>query len=393
MKSWVEISAARLVGNLQVLVEAAGADVAVLPVVKADAYGHGAELCAPVLARAGVEWLGVADALEGLAVRRALSAAGIAVAEQPRVLVMCGPLGEDDAVLEHGLTPVIWTREQVERLGAAARRRGAGLVRVHLEVDSGMTRQGAAVEGVAALLCLMKENGLVVDGVMTHFASAEFAGSEQTRAQRERFAAAVRVVAEAGVRPEWVHAGNSSTIDNDAAEDSLCWLWELAASVGARAMARPGIALYGYCLPIEGEGRALVRERLRPVMTWKTRVMDVREVRAGDAVGYNATFVANEPMRLALLPIGYSDGLRRELSSTNGRAGGWVMVRGQRAAIVGRVSMNLTVVDVSGIDGVSVDDEVAVLGDGVTADDHARVAGTISYEILCGVRAERRVLV
>ena len=392
VKSWVEISEARLAGNFRVLAEAAGADVAVLPVVKADAYGHGAELCAPVLARAGAEWLGVADALEAVAVRRALSAVGIAVAQQPRVLVMCGPLGEDDAVLEHGLTAVVWTREQVERLGAAARRRGVGPVRVHLEIDSGMTRQGAAVDDVPALLGLMRAHGLVVDGVMTHFASAEVAGSVQTRAQRERFAEAVRVVA-AEVRPSWVHVGNSSTIDNDAAEGSLCWLRELALRVGARAMVRAGIALYGYCMPIEGDARAVVRERLRPVMTWKTRVMDVRNVRAGDAVGYNATFVAERPMRLALLPIGYSDGLRRELSSTNGRAGGWVMVRGQRAAIVGRVSMNLTVVDVSAIDGVSVDDEVVLLGDGVTADDHARVVGTISYEILCGVRAERRVVV
>jgi alanine racemase len=114
-------------------------------------------------------------------------------------------------------------------------------------------------------------------------------------------------------------------------------------------------------------------------------------VGAGETIGYNATFTAQGPMRLALLAVGYSDGLRRELSSTNTRAGGWVMIRGrdgseQRAAIVGRVSMNLTVVDVTGIDGVRVGNDVVLLGDGVTADDHARQAGTISYEILCGVR-------
>jgi alanine racemase len=122
-------------------------------------------------------------------------------------------------------------------------------------------------------------------------------------------------------------------------------------------------------------------------MTWKTRVLDVREVAAGETVGYNATFTAPGPMRLALLPVGYADGLRRELSSTNAKPGGWAMVRGGRAGIVGRVSMNLTMVDVTGIDGVRVGDEVVLLGDGVTADDHARIAGTISYEILCGVRA------
>jgi alanine racemase len=125
-------------------------------------------------------------------------------------------------------------------------------------------------------------------------------------------------------------------------------------------------------------------------MTWKTRVTDVREVAAGETVGYNALFTARSPMLVALLPVGYSDGLRRGLSSTNAQPGGWVMIGGrggssQRANILGRVSMNLTTVDVTGIDGVRVGDEVVVLGDGVTADDHARIAGTISYEILCGI--------
>jgi alanine racemase len=153
-------------------------------------------------------------------------------------------------------------------------------------------------------------------------------------------------------------------------------------------MVRCGIALYGYCLPVEGAGaESKIRAELRPVMTWKTRVLDVREVAAGETVGYNATFTAQAPMRLALLPVGYANGLRRELSGTNVRPGGWVILRGQRAKIVGRVSMNLTMVDVTGIADVRVGDEAVVLGDGVTADDHAQIAGTISYEILCGVQA------
>ena len=154
-------------------------------------------------------------------------------------------------------------------------------------------------------------------------------------------------------------------------------------------MMRSGIALYGYCLVIEGGAsvQPRVRPALRPVMTWKTRVLDVHDVTAGETVGYNATFTAAGPMRLAMLPVGYADGLRRELSSTDAKPGGWVMIGGQRAGIVGRISMNLTMVDVSGIEGVRIGDEVVLLGDGVTADDHARLAGTISYEILCGVRA------
>jgi alanine racemase len=159
-------------------------------------------------------------------------------------------------------------------------------------------------------------------------------------------------------------------------------------------MVRAGLGLYGYLLPIEGVagmaaegvGPERVGSAVRPVMAWKTRVIGVREVEAGSTVGYNGTFVAERRMRLALLPVGYADGLRRELSATKQRPGGWVVVRGQRAAVIGRVSMNLTVVDVTDIDGVAVGDEVVLLGDGVTAEDHARLAGTIAYEVLCGVR-------
>jgi len=193
-----------------------------------------------------------------------------------------------------------------------------------------------------------------------------------------------------GLAPKWVHAGSSSSVDNPA--QSSPWLVNLANSVDARAMVRCGIALYGYCSPITGADAASVpsklRPALRPVMTWKTRVLSLRDLPAGETVGYNATFTAPAPMRLAMLPVGYADGLRRELSGSDARPGGWVILRGERAPIVGRVTMNLTMVDVTAIPGVHIGDEVVVLGDGITADDHARLAGTIPYEILCAVRAE-----
>jgi alanine racemase len=412
VKSWVEISERRLAANYKVLSAAAGGDTTVLAVVKANAYGHGAGVCAPMLARAGANWFGVADATEGCAVREAFSAAGIDAAQQPAILVMCGGLGEDaDAIVQQGLTAVVWERQQMEGLAEAVARRSAGLpLAVHLEIDTGMARQGVAPgeELEAVLRWFTGQSRLRLDGVMTHFASAEVAGSRQTVRQRELFEQAIEAVAAAGLRPTWVHAGNSSTIDNQGTGEKLSWLRGLANSVGARSMARAGIALYGYCLPIclpiedadsatgtsrQSEVRQAqvdqseVRKDLQPVMTWKTRVIGLRNVQAGDAIGYNATFTAPRPMRLALLPIGYSDGLRRELSSSDAKPGGWVMLHGQRAAIVGRVSMNLTVVDVSEISAVAVGDEVVVLGDGVTADDHARLAGTISYEIVCGVHA------
>jgi alanine racemase len=287
----------------------------------------------------------------------------------------------------------------MEWLATAVQRRGgdAAPLPVHLEIDTGMARQGVAPgKGLRTLLhWLKRQPRLALDGVITHFASPEVAESAQTVAQRKRFEEAIAAVVDAGLQPRWIHAGSSSTIDNQDAAGTLEWLRSLARSVGARSMVRSGIALYGYCLPIERLDSAVsgkVRSGLEPVMCWKTRVLGMREVEAGDTVGYNATFTAKRPMRLALLPVGYSDGLRRELSGSNARAGGWVMVKGQRAAIVGRVSMNLTVVDVTEIPGVAIGDEVVVLGDGVTADDHARLAHTIAYEIVCGVRAEPRLV-
>ena len=400
VNSWIEVSEERLAANFRTVADAAGAETEVLAVVKADAYGHGAEVCSVALARAGARWLGVTCASEGVRVRRALGGAGfhlggVRTDSQPvtEILVMCGFLPEDLATIaEHALTPVVWTAEQVEWL------RGRPGMQVHVEVDTGMGRQGVS-PGAALehLLDAMGEAGIVLDGVFTHFCAAELAHSELTQMQQRRFEGAIAQVRarsqSGGLTPGWLHAGSSSTVDNPA--QNWPWLVELAKSVGARAMVRSGIALYGYCLPIEGPDASAVQPKLRPalkpVMQWKTRVLDVRELTAGDTVGYNATFTATGRMRLAMLPVGYADGLRRELSSANARPGGWVVVRGRdgvdrQAPIVGRISMNLTMVDVTGIEGVRVGDEVILLGDGVTADDHARLAGTISYEILCGVR-------
>ena len=418
VKIWTEVSEERLAGNfaaLQGLLSEGqlltGEATSLLAVVKANAYGHGIEPCAAVLAAAGAEWLGVTDAQEGARVRAALRPAeayrqgdpasrkrdaGHPV--QPQILVMLGTTGlpdEADCIVRNRLTAVVWDREHVMRLAEAALAAGDDEpVQVHLEVDSGMSRQGVEPGGAleAVLRAIAEEPLVMLDGVFTHFASTEVAGSAQTEAQQGSFELAIKQVTASGMRSQWVHVGNSSYIDNSNPDadgelrTSLGWLREVAVRVGARSMVRSGLGLYGYLLPIEGAGESLASAKVQSVMTWKTRVIAVREVQTGAAIGYNETFVAETPMRLALLPVGYADGLRRELSATNAKAGGWVMIRGERAPIVGRVSMNLTTVDVSGIAGLSEGDEVVLLGDGVTADDHARIAGTIAYEILCGIR-------
>jgi alanine racemase len=389
MTSWIEISEERLAANYRAIAQAAGAQTAVLAVVKANAYGHGVEFCSTVLARAGAPWLGVASASEGARARSALGEAGIARKDQPAILVMCGFLQQDvEAIAEHALTPVVWTPEQVGWL------EGTGLA-VHVEVDTGMARQGVHPgDELDDLLDELTASGLTLDGIFTHFCAAEVAHSELTQRQERRFEAAVKQVLAKGLAPKWVHAGSSSSVDNPA--QSSPWLVNLANSVDARAMVRCGIALYGYCSPITGADAASVpsklRPALRPVMTWKTRVLSLRDLAAGETVGYNATFTAPAPMRLAMLPVGYADGLRRQLSGSDARPGGWVILHSrdgsaQRAPIAGRVTMNLTMVDVTAIPGVHIGDEVVVLGDGITADDHARLAATIPYEILCAVRA------
>ena len=370
MNNWVEISEANLAWNLGAIQAAVGADTEVLAVVKANAYGHGAEGCSVVLVRAGARWLGVTCAAEGARVRKALRSAGLAA----DILIMCGFLPEDmPLIAEHALIPVVWTLEQVEWL-----RLHPGL-RVHMEIETGMGRQGVrpGLE-LERLLQAIRAGKLVLDGIFTHFCSSEVAGSDLTQRQQRGFEAAVAQTIRFGLQPRWVHAGNSSTVDNPVQD--WPWLSELAKQAGARPMVRPGLALYGSCLPIEGPAAAHLRPELRSVMTWKAHVLAVHCLAPGETVGYNATFTAERAMPVALLPVGYADGLRRELS---GR--GWVMLGGRRAPILGRISMNLTVVDLSGLSNVAVGDAAILLGEGITAEDHARLAGTIAYEILCGI--------
>ena len=372
MNNWIEIDDAALAANFRTLQAEAGPATEILAVVKSNAYGHGAEHCAKVLVRAGARWLGVTCASEGARIRQILGGSAT------QILVMCGPLPDDAALLEeHCLTPTIWTVEHVEWLRATP-------IPVHVEVDTGMGRQGVRPgPELAALLEKMAATNLPLEGIFTHFTSTEDFSSPLTQQQQGRFEQAIKQIHKLGLKPKWVHAGNSSTVDNPA--QPTPWLANLAASVGARAMVRPGIALYGYVLPIDGPGTPNVQSALRPVMTWKAHVLSVADLAPGETIGYNATYTAAVPMRVALLPVGYADGLRRELSSTNNKPGGWVIIRGQRAPILGRVSMNLTVVEVTNIPNVAPNDEAVLLGEGVTADDHARLARTISYEILCGI--------
>ncbi len=388
--------------------ESTGAGVgaaALIAVIKANAYGHGLALCGQALAEAGAPWLGVTSVEEALELLAALRAVGGRTTGKPRVLVMSGFFpGEEDAVLEHGLTAQVWERWHLRLLQAAARRAGrgsgpgSGLVAVHLEIDTGMSRQGVASgEALRELLGgLGSGSALFVEGVLTHFSSPE--KPDVTAGQVDQLRQALEQLRAAGIRPRWVHAGNSA----NALGVGLESLAGLAREFGAELLVRPGLALYG----VDCDGRrastaeiAEVQDAARPaaeseagcaaglepVLRWKTQITSLREVAAGTPAGYGETFRAGAAgARLALLPVGYADGLRRELS---GR--GSVLVRGHRAPIVGRVSMDQTVVDVSAVPGAEIGDEVVLLGqqgaEKISAWAHAEWCGTIPYEVLCGV--------
>jgi len=364
-RTWAEVSLNTLRENFRAVQQHVGEKVAICAVVKADGYGHGATECALALEAEGTPWLGVTDAAEG----RALRSAGI----WTRILLMTGIWkGEEDGIVAHNLTPTVWESWHIENLEKAARKQQINLP-VHLKVDTGMNRLGASQKSLNELCAKLSAcPHLHLEGVSTHFSSAEVLDAEEAPQQMTRFEEALAVLAEHGLHPPLVHMGNS------AAVNARPETW--------KTMVRPGILLYGYSLPAS-RGGEIVNDSpldLKPVLAWKTRVLTVKDVPAGEAVGYMGTYVTKEKSRIAVLPVGYADGYPRLLSN---RAR--VIVRGEYAPVVGRVSMDLTTVDVGHIPGVSVGDEVILIGSNngknVDAVELARLCETVPYEILCGI--------
>jgi alanine racemase len=384
---WAEVSRHRLLANYEKLRLAAGSHADLMAVVKANAYGHDVLACAPLLAGAGAQWLGVTGAEEGAAVR--------AVCPQTRILLMSGIFpGEAEAVIDLGLTPVVWEPWQLDLLesAAAARRLPAASLAVHLEIDTGMSRQGVRVVGTeispeAAALLQRFHSGscLRLEGVLTHFCAPETMSSHRPNPQLASLGVAMEFIVTQGLRPLWLHAGNSSSIVAGSDRQALI---EMASSTGTRLMLRPGLALYGYLDRLTLDGLSWDGEdpEFKTVLAWKTQITSLRTLRRGETAGYGHTFTADGETRIALLPVGYADGLNRLLSNR-----GHVLVRGQEAPIAGRISMDQTMVDVTGIPGVSIGDEVVLIGKqgGVSIDawDVADLTETIPWEVLCAIGA------
>lgn len=373
--TWADISLATLRQNFRTVQKHLGTNVTVCAVVKADAYGHGAVECSRALEAEGARWLGVTSLDEAIPLRDS----GI----RANILLMTGFWrGEETEIVRLHLTPTVWEPWQIESLDQAASSLGVAKHPVHLKVDSGMGRLGVTVDRLPSVLATLgASKHLSLEGLSTHLADSEVMDAPSVAEQEKRFESARRLVREAGMEPAFVHMANTGAVI------SRRETWH--------TMVRPGVALYGYYLPFQRAGREVSGRTLRlpvkPILTWKTRILSLRDFGPNQPLGYGGTYVTKALAHVAVLPVGYADGYNRQLSNR-----GRVIVRDHYAPIVGRISMDLTLVDVTGIPGIAVGDEVILLGssDGLSVDalEHAELANSTPYEILCNIskRVPRR---
>jgi alanine racemase len=367
-----EVNLAALRHNLRVVAKHAG-PAKVWPVLKADGYGHGAPAVARTLERAGAQGFCVALLEEAVELRDA----GI----RAPILVMGGYYGGAyEEIAQRGLVPVVYDASHLEGLARAARQTGEP-VRAHLKVDTGMSRLGvrmADLERFAERLAAHPE--VEITGLMTHLACADAADDALTAEPLARFEEATARLARAGIRPAVRHAANSAAVLRGRATFDAV---------------RPGIAIFGVSPRAQAarasdatDAGAPFTTELRAVMRVRSEIVDLRTVEAGEGVGYGALFRATKTTRIATIPVGYADGLSRHLSNR-----GHVLIHGLRAPIVGAVSMDMSMIDVTDVPAASLRDEVVVLGsqDGasIAADELAAHAGTIPWEVLTSI--SRRV--
>jgi alanine racemase len=347
-----------IAANYRLLSKLAGGR-AVFAVVKADAYGHGAIRVSRRLEAEGAGHFAVANAMEGMSLRRG----GIA----GEILIL-GAADPTDAALHrsYGLLPAVHDLEQARQIAAATASFSTPL-RVHVKLDSGMGRLGVRPESLSALIEVLREaRGVSVAGVFTQLASSEDEAPGPTGEQMETLRAGLAALRDAGIRPSMVHVANSGGV--------------LAHPETLFDAVRPGLALYGV-LPSE----SLPNPGLAAAMRLETRVAAAKSVPPGTPLGYGGTFVTSRPSRIAALPVGYHDGFRRSFSGKIA-----VLLRETKAPVVGVVSMDLTLIDATE-SGAEPGDRVVLMGsygaESVTVWDLARAAGTIPYEILCNIGA------
>jgi alanine racemase len=369
--TWAEIDLDALAANFQLVRERVGPKVSVMAVIKADAYGHGAVACARRLSREGAQWFAVALPEEGLELRRAR-------VTQPILCLSGFWEGQEQACINESLVPVVYRLEMIEALNGAARDAGR-IADVHVKIDTGVGRLGVRYDHVREFVdALSPFKNIRIDGLMTHFAAADEPRHDRfTAEQLARFREAVNTFRERGYNPTYEDMANSAAT--------------FAQPESWGNMVRTGGVLYGLWRDVLAP--ADKPPALRPVMAVRSRISLLKHIREGETLGYGCTFEAARETLVATVPVGYNDGYVRALSNS-----GRVIVRGQYVRVVGRISMDLTLLDVTDVPGVTHGDRVTLLGtDGalsVPAEEIAKTAGTLSYEITCGIskRVPRRYL-
>ena len=370
--TWVEVELAALRRNFRALEQFVSPRATVCSVVKADAYGHGAVECARALEAEGAKWFGVTSTEEGLALRKA----GI----NGRILLMTGFWrGDADEAVLHDLTPSVWSWWQIEALESCYNSLGwrvHGSIPFHLKLDSGMSRLGLLPRDLPQFAAaLRRARHVQLEGVFSHLASSEVVDAPSVDDQIGVFNECLAELQRAGLNPKYRHIGNTAAI--------------LTRERSWYNMLRPGLALYGYHLPAVTSAGAVQSDLgglpLTPVLSWKTRIIALKDVPAHAAVGYGGSYITPAAARIAILAVGYADGLSRALSSPRGR----VIVRDSYAPILGKVAMDLTTVDVTGIPGITIGEEVTIIGSSphcsITAWEHADLSDSIPYEVLCSI--------
>ena len=371
-RSWVVVSREQIARNYRAVRAVVGPDVEVAGVVKADAYGHGALEVSRVLLAEGARWLAVSSVDEGVQLREG----GIL---QPRILVMGGFLDfESDALVGYDLTPALHSLDQIRQIDRLAESSGKP-IRYHLKIDSGMGRLGTRASSAEILAALAKAPHARLEGLMTHFASAADYTTAQTGEQLDRFHAICRDLHAGGVRATHLHTSSTIAVAYGRRE-------------GWHTLVRAGHALYGYISPARGDAPPPLLE-VAPALTWKARLLAVKDIPEGSLVGYGGTFRAPRPMRIGVLGAGYADGIFHRLSNR-----GKVIAAGKITPILGTISMDLTTIDLSHPNDLAPGDQVTLLGSegdaSLDAQQIARVAGTISYNILCSISERvRRVYI